>query len=252
MKPCQKKYSLILLACITASSFAQQVNPRFENSVVSHNIDLIRSDDPTVIHSIEYVGTGRREMPDKRNDELFDQNSYVFKLAYRDRESLEIWAHSDFSDAQAATGYVELIANAVGKLPKAMRHKLDHIVLHKGNETAFAEHLGHFFVLYSDNVSIRFENNDLEETVFHESVHATLDYIVSNDIGWKKAQTKDLAYITEYAQKYSFKEDLAESAIFAFSLSLASDRLPADLKQWLETNTPHRLNYLDRLFTELN
>ena len=57
-----------------------------------------------------------------------------------------------------------------------MRRMLDHVVIHRGNATAFAEYLGHFFVLYSANIKVRIRNHDLEETVFHEAVHATLDY----------------------------------------------------------------------------
>lgn len=252
MKISSSACATLILASLHTTAYAQQVQPRFENSVVSHNIDLIRADDPTVIYTAEYLGTSRREMPDKRHDELFDQNSHVFHLSFKDDENVEIWAHSDFSDVKEARRYVDSIANAVGKLPKAMRHKLNHIVLHKGNETAFAEHLGHFFVLYSDNVETRMQNNDLEETVFHESVHATLDYVVTKDRDWRTAQLKDAAFITEYAQRNPLKEDLAESAIFAYSLSLGSERLPDELKRWLQINIPNRLNYLDKLFEELN
>ena len=69
--------------------------------------------------------------------------------------------------ALRALASVKPVAEAVGKLPTFMRRTLDHVVIHRGDETAFGESDGHFFVLYSENIKTRIRNHDLEETVFH-------------------------------------------------------------------------------------
>ena len=251
MKSMHKWLRIIVVINLTACATGKQVDPYFANSVVSHDIDLILDDDPTTLATIEFIGNDLREMPDSRHDELFDQNSYIFKLSFDDQASVEIWAHSSFPNPQDAKTYAEAVVRPLGKLPKAMRAKLNHVVLHKGNETAFSEHLGHFFVLYSENITRRLSDNDLEETVFHESVHATLDYKHSNDPVWIRAQRKDNAYVTQYGQQNPKGEDLAETALFAYSRLINSERLPTKLTEWLDTNIPNRLKYLSNLFSNM-
>lgn len=241
---------LVLLALVLWSTVSSG-QPLFENSVVSHDIDLIASDSPTVQSEVRFKKNGRREMPDKRREQLFDDNAHVFELEYKDGTSVEVWGHSDFKNQLEVRTYVQLISEAVGKLPKGMRDTLHHVVLHRGNETAYAEHLGHFFVLYSENIRTRYNNHDLEETVFHESVHAALDYIVLDDPDWLSAQKRDGNFITWYAARNPDKEDLAESALFAFSKLQDPTSMPPGVINWLEENIPNRLRYLSKLFEQL-
>lgn len=246
------KWLLALVAInLTSCTTGKQVEPYFLNSVVSHDVDLILDDDPTTLATIEFLGNDRREMPDSRHEELFDLNSYIFKLSFDDQTSVEIWAHSSFPSMQKAKTSAEAIVRPLGKLPKAMRERLNHVVLHKGNEAAFSEHLGHFFVLYSENIDKRLSDNDLEETVFHESVHTTLDYEHSNDPDWIRAQRKDNAFVTQYGKQNPKGEDLAETALFAYSQFINSERLPVKLTDWLDTNIPNRLKYLLNLFNKM-
>jgi len=134
-----------------------------------------------------------------------------------------------------------MLLGPVGKLPMLMRKKLAHIVILKGNESAFAEDKGHFFSIYSENIDIRYENNDLEETVFHESVYATLDEIYAGSEVWLSAQRSDNGFITNYAERNPNKEDLAESALFAYTYLKFPDRLPAYVITWMENMMPNRL-----------
>ena len=251
MKVYSAVFALLTIPFLSPCASASSIEPRFINSVVSHNIDLIRPSDPTVSADYEYVETGRREMPDRRNDVLFDDSSFVFTLNYEDQTSVEIWAHSDFTSVQDAKRYVSLLLEPLGKLPTPMRATLNHVVLHKGNETAFAEHLGHFFILYSENIDKRVQDNDLEETIFHESVHATLDHTILNDSYWHLAQRKDNVFVTDYAKQNPAKEDLAETALLAYSYFINKEKLPIDLSEWLETNIPNRLGYLTEVFDKM-
>ena len=68
---------LIVLVLCSAEVGGQ---PLFENSVVSHDIDLIATDVPTVRSEVRFLKNDRREMPDKRREHLFDNNAHVFNL----------------------------------------------------------------------------------------------------------------------------------------------------------------------------
>ena len=187
-------------------------------------------------------------MPDKRRDTLFDNGTFIFQANYKDGTSVGLWAHSDFGSQAAALKSVEPVAQAVGKLPTVMRSKLDHVVIHKGDKTAFGEADGHFFVIYSDNIRTRIRNHDLEETVFHESVHATLDAKYLRNRVWRNAQRADGAFITNYAANLPKKEDLAESALFAWTMLVHPGRLPARVEQRARDIMPKRLAFFDDLF----
>ena len=97
--------------------------------------------------------------------------------------------------------FVELGAEAIGKLPTLMQATLDLVVIHWDDETAFGESEGHFFVLYSVNIRTRIRNHDLEETVFHESVHATLGSEYARSKEWLQVQKADGDFITKYAKR---------------------------------------------------
>jgi hypothetical protein len=235
----------LVLALVSANALS---NPLFTNSIVSTDIDFIQESDPDSFESLEYVGRDRREMPDKRNDELFDSNTFVFIAQFDDGDALEIWMHSSFETEKEATHYAQMVTGPLGKLPKFMRQRLDHVVIHKGDETAFGESEGHFFVLYSQNMDTRVTNHDLEETVFHETVHAALDSSWAKSKVWRSAQSKDNQFITQYGADNPKNEDLAESAIFAYTMLTNPGRLSRNVEIWLEENVPNRLMFFSTIF----
>jgi hypothetical protein len=241
--------SIILSALVVASSaISAQANPVFPNSVVSNDLEFIRSSDQSVFSCLAYKETRRAEMPDKRNNSLFDSGTFIYVANYMDGTSVELWAHSDFGSQSEALQSVEPVAQAIGKLPTIMRSRLDHVVVHKGDETAFGEADGHFFVLYSGNIRTRIRNHDLEETVFHESVHATLDRRYSASRAWRSAVRADGAYVTEYAASRPNKEDMAESALFAWAMLMHPGRLPQSIESRVGEIMPNRLAFFEGLF----
>jgi len=233
---------------MTLQPLAANADPIFPNSVVSNDLEFIRTDDQSVFSCVAFQGTERAEMPDKRNDALFDRGTFIFQANYQDGTSVGLWAHPDFGSQSMALRSVEPVAQAIGKLPTIMRSKLDHVVIHKGDEVAFGEADGHFFVLYSDNIRTRIRNHDLEETVFHESVHATLDAKYLRNRVWRNAQKADDAFITEYAARLPEKEDLAESALFAWTMLVHPRRLPQRVEAQVRKIMPNRLAFFEDLF----
>ena len=222
--------------------------PLYPNSVVSNDLEFIRTSDQSVFSCLSYEGTRRAEMPDKRRDALFADDTFIYTARYRDGTSVELWAHPDFGSQSAAMASVEPVAQAIGKLPTLMRSKLDHVVIQEGDETAFAEDIGHFFVLYSDNIRTRISNHDLEETIFHESVHATLDSKYARSRKWRRAQEADGGYITDYAAREPDKEDMAESALFAWAMLIHPGRLPTNVEAQASEIMQNRLAFFEDLF----
>lgn len=224
------------------------VEPLFPNSVVSNVIDFILDTDPDSFESLKFIGTDYKEMPDSRNDYLFDSGTFIFEAKFIDGDTLEIWCHSSFGTQEEAFEYAEKLSPRLGKLPSVQRQVLDHVVIHKGDATAFAENSGHFFVLYSDNMDARISTHDLEETVFHESVHAALQEEYENSIEWVKAQTSDGNFITEYAMSLPHLEDMPETALFAYTLITNPGRLPEDIEKWITDNIPNRLSFFEEIY----
>ncbi|MDA9339621.1 hypothetical protein N9Q68_01475, partial [Polaribacter sp.] len=184
----------LIISCIALVSCSKDegspipsIAPLFTNSIVSTDIGFIKTSDPDAFISLVYIGKEDKEMPDSRTEELFDTNSYVFEASFSNGTIVEIWAHSSFGNQSAAQVYADKLSGRLGKLPEFMRDVLSHAVVHNGDAGAFSDAEGHFMVLYSDNMDTRIINNDLEETVFHEAVHATLDEIHVSSSAWTNA-----------------------------------------------------------------
>jgi hypothetical protein len=242
--------AMIMCLCILlAAACPSSAEPLFPNSVVSNDLDFIHDDDPGPSVCLEYDGTSRAEMADKRHDTLFADDVHIFRAVYADGTGIGIWVHPAVGDRAAARALAEPVMQAVAKLPRPMRERLNHVVIHEGDETAFAEDVGRFFVLYSDNIRSRISTHDLQETVFHESVHATLDVPYASSAEWKAAQAADANFITEYAAENPDKEDLAESALFAWAVLNYPGRLPRDVEDAVKALMPNRLNFFEALLS---
>ena len=186
--------------------------------------------------------------PTSRRDELFAHDVHIFRANYKDGSCVELWAHPDFGSRSSAEDSVEPLAESIGKLTTQMRLKLDHVVVHKGYESPYSEHLGHFFVIYSDDMRTRIRFHDLDETVFWLSVPATLFPRWRSRREWRKAQLKDGAFVTVRAARDPEQVDLAESALFAWAMLVHPGRLPQDIEAQVREIMPNRLAYFERRF----
>lgn len=219
------------------------VEPLFENSIASTNIDFIKSTDPDTFLSITYQGRFEKEMPGSEFD-LIDKNAFVFQASFTNNKKIGIWCHSSFQTVEAAAGYANKLTDKLGKLPIFMRDELSHVVIHTGDGGAFAEDRGKFFVIFTERIDKRISENDLEETVFHESIHVAIDLTYAKSSGWTQAQKNDNAFITNYAKSRPNKEDLAETAIFVYAMENYPGRIPSDVEEWVLKNISNRYNFL--------
>lgn len=236
----------LLVAFHGATVVAVAGEPPFVNSIVSTDFDFILDSDPNAQESFRYVERARKEMPDKRTNELF-ADAYVFEVVYAVEggggQTVEIWANCDFGSIREASPYARHLARAIGQQPAFLRESLKHVVLHSGDETAFAEESGGFFVIYAENMDTRLASHDLQETVFHESAHVALEGAHAEAEGWVAAQEADGGFITRYAERLPAKEDVPESAIFAWVVLNHPGRLPAEVEALVREVMPNRLAY---------
>lgn len=238
--------SLSLITFTNSNLEAQ--DPLFPNSVVSNDIDFILGSDEDEFSSLTFIGLDDKEMPSSISNELFDEDTYVFEATFSDGETIEIWCHSTFPTQEDAQEYADKVCPRLGKLPTFQRNMLDHVVVHFGDAGAFAEIEGQFIILYSDNIDARISTNDLEETIFHESVHASYQFMYQNDNIWTGAQSSDPTFVTNYAQDNPQVEDMAESALFAYTFLAHPGRLSEEIENWLEENIPNRLDFFRYIY----
>lgn len=236
---------VFLAALFLGLPWMATADPLFPNSVVSNDIDFITAQDRSVYGCMVYRGTARQEMPDKRGGGLFG-DAHVIGLDFQDGTGMEIWVSTGLNRKQAES-YAAKLGPALGKLPTIMRRKIGHVVVHKGDETAFAEDIGRFFTMYSRNIDKRISTNDLEETVFHEAMHASLQANELRKSAWKRAVRSDRAVITEYAATQA-QEDFAEHGLFAYTYLRHPERLPATARNAVAEIIPARLAYFEILF----
>lgn len=241
-----KHAALLALAVFVPEITAAE--PIFPNSVVSNNIDFITTQDPSAFYCLTYFGTETREMPDKRSSALFADDVHIFEAWFTDGTAIELTVHPDLGDETNAEQVARKLVDPLGRLPSFMRDGLSHVVILQGDLTAFAESEGRFFTVYDANVASRISTHDLEETVFHEAVHAIMDVPIARDPEWLRAQTNDGAFVTDYGASSPQGEDLAETALFAFTYFQHPERLPTQVKEELVELVPHKLEFLERFF----
>jgi hypothetical protein len=228
---------------------AATAEPLVANSVVSNDIDFITASDPAVPGCLRYLGQTTQEMAGALDtDELFARDVYTFEVAFADQSLVGLWVHPSVGTREEAEAVAGLLIGPLGRLPAVMRQRLSHVVIPSGDHTAFAEHLGHFFTVYADNVRARISTHDLEETVFHEAVHATLEADWAQSDEWRQAQAVDGGFITEYAAELPQLEDLPESALFAYTYLRHPERLPPEVARGVEVIMPARLAFFETIF----
>ena len=244
-----RRFSIDLLALILVPlSLATNASGQFyETTVVGTDFDIITDADPSCLDTLGFVRLDDHvEMPDKTRGGLF-RPAYVFKARYRDATEVTFYVDAKFEDQNQARREVDRYAERLGKLPTALRCGVDRVVIHRSsqNTTAFSDR--GLIVLYSGNATRRIADHDLEETLFHESVHAAWDHRHAKSELWIRAQNADQRFISLYAASKPALEDLAESALLAYAVIHHPDRLPkADLKKIKQT-IPNRIRFLERL-----
>lgn len=210
--------------------------------------DIITHDDPSSFVCLQDKGRGNRQMWDKRADAEFNLNAYLFDAYFSDGPRIEFVVNPEFPSAQDARREVQRYTRAFGQLPPILRQGIRQVGIHKGQPT-YSAGPGKIF-LYADRTTLRIAENRLEESLLHESVHASLDATLARSPKWQAAQRSDGQFLTRYGQTHPVREDLAETMLFAYALAFHPDRLPPVDSTDVRAAAPARLDFLIALLTK--
>jgi len=212
--------------------------------------DLIRSDDPSTLTCVVDLGVQPGEFYDKVTDQLlFPENVHFFEARYADGATVEIRVHPDIVVGDDAFVQARRVAEPIGLLPTELRSGIERVGFLDGDATAQADGGGEGIHVYAVNVAKREQANRFEETLFHESVHTSLDAVHANSDAWRQAQAADGEFLTEYSASQPDREDLAETALYAWALIHHPDRVsPADALAW-KAAVPNRIAVIESILS---
>ena len=204
--------------------------------------DIIRTDDPTSFVCLHPRGRATRQMWDKRVEREFYHKVYLYDAYFADGGKFEVHVNPEFETPEAATAEAFRYMRGFGQLPTVLRAGIRSLGIHRGNKTASAG-AGKIFV-YQGNAIKRQSRNKLEETLFHESVHASLDGKYMNSRAWRTAQKADPGFMTEYARDRFPREDMAETALFAWGILRHPGRIPPADTADIKAVVPNRIAFI--------
>lgn len=234
-----------LAALLLIPGFASaQPDPPFSDTVGTV-FDIIRMEDPSAFVCLRYDGRGARQIWDKRVDGEPVVEAYLFTARYSDGAVIEFALNPEFGTVATARAEALRYAPALGQLPGSLRAGIARFNVHGGDK---APHAGTGSItFYSETTTQRLGYRHLEESLFHEAVHASWDAAHRLAPAWIAAQTADGRFLTDYGQRRPEREDLAETALFAFALSHHPDRFPPVDSADTRAAVPHRLAYIAAL-----
>lgn len=210
--------------------------------------DIIQDGDPSAYVCLSYQGRAIRQMWDKRVDGEADENTFLFTAHYRDSPPIDIILNPEFGTPQEARAEAMRYVYRLGQLPLILRAGIGQLGIHKGKQ-GFHAGTGKIF-MYQDQSSLRISQDKLEESLFHEAVHSSLDAKHRLAPAWQAAQASDGRFVTTYAASRPEREDLAESMLFAFALLKHPGRIPPVDSRDILAAIPARIDYIAALLDQ--
>ena len=207
--------------------------------------DIIRTDDPSSFVCLHFRGRATRQMWDKRVSREFNHKVYLYDAYFTDGTRFEVHVNPEFESQKVAATEAFRYMRGFGQLPTVLREGIRSLGIHRGDKTASAGS-GKIFV-YQDNAIKRRSRNKLEETLFYESVHASLDNEYMNSRAWRAVQKADQGFMTEYARDQFPREDMAETALFAWGILRHPGRIPPADTADIKAVVPNRIAFLGEI-----
>lgn len=211
--------------------------------------DIITASDPTTFTGLSYAGQATRTMYDRRTAGFVMVNAFLFDASFDDGLTAEIQVNPEFGTVEAAEVVAEFYADAIGRLPTALRSDVETVWIHEGDQP---------FGGGNDNLLIHVGQGDdyiadgiLEETLVHEAAHTSLNS-VDTSAGWLAAQAADPTFISTYARDFPTREDVAESFLPYLAARYRSDRISASLRGIILATIPNRIAVFDGLGLDMH
>ncbi len=202
--------------------------------------DIITEGDPSAFLCLRPLGQAPRQIWDKRVDGEPVIDAHLFEARYSDGARIKIAVNPEFP-AEAAEAIALRFAVPLGQLPTALRAGIGRFSVHGGDQ---GFHAGDGqIVVYTGRADLRAAALHLEESLFHEAVHASWDRDHAAAPDWLAAQQADGGFLTGYAEAAPEVEDLAETALFDFAILHHPKRFPPVDTADTRAAVPHRIAY---------
>lgn len=231
------------------SAFAPPLDPPFGGTIFI-DPDIMTEDDPSTLVVAVYRGQEMRTMYDRRANDWVQRNAHIIDTAYSDGLVIEVQVNPEFDSADEAREQAVRWAEEVGRLPRALRTNVQTMWIHKGTEPFGGGNQN--ILIHTGQADEYISDGILLETLVHEASHTSLDPLYAADPGWLAAQQADPEFISTYARDYPNREDIAESFLTWLAVRHRADRIPASMKQTIESTIPNRLAFFDQLNLDLS
>ena len=226
------------------------------DSMADTVFDLIESSDPTAFVCVEHHGRADRRIWDKRVDGEPAVAAYTYTARFADGLTTRVNVNPEFGSEAAARAEAVTHMEALGRLPTRMREGVGRFGIHDETPTFSAGPRGGGMgpagergriIAYAARARARAAEDGLEETLFHEAVHATLDADWAQSPEWRAAQEADGRFLTAYGEADPQGEDLADTMPFAFALMHHPDRIPPADRSDIRAAIPNRLAVIETI-----
>jgi len=240
---------VLVALLLLSSAFAPPLDPPFGGTIFI-DPDIMTEDDPSALIVAVYSGQEMRTMYDRRANDWVQRNAYLIDTAYSDGLTIEVQVNPEFGSSDEALTQAIQWAEEVGRLPKALRTEVETMWIHKGTEPFGGGNQN--ILIHTGQADDYIAGGILLETLIHEASHTSLDPLYANHPDWLAAQQADPEFISTYARDYPNREDIAESFLTWIAVRHRADRIPASMKQIIESTIPNRLAFFDQLDLDLS
>ncbi len=211
--------------------------------------DIITASDSSTFVSVTYTGQGTKTIFDRRVNDWITIEAYLFDVVWNDDLTSEAVINPEFGSVELAEVEAEKYGRSIGRLPHCLRVDVNEIWINKGVELFGG---GNFSILIHTGQTVFYENDGiLEETLVHEACHTSLDAMHADAPGWLEAQTLDGGFISDYAEEFPDREDIAESFLLWLAVRHRSARISQEDFDLITAAIPNRLSYFDQITCDL-
>ena len=215
--------------------------------------DIIKKSDPSNFKDIVFIEKEKLLDFDKRTFKnrktswkKTNFSVFVFKASFENTVDILIKVNDEFKDLKKAEKQAIKFGKIFGQMPAFLRKKVKHLIIHKGNPSWAG---GNGYAIIHTNTFINENKNYIEESMFHELVHASLDWhwgkkSIEED-KWLNAISADKYYVSNYAWENPKQEDLAETVLWWYASRCKVDRISKKNNEKINKFLTNRFKYLD-------
>jgi len=207
--------------------------------IASSLTSVITPDDPTALTNVGGPWFGGSYWGD----------GYWFDLEFEGLGTRSMWVREGLGDADAALAIATRLGTSIGQMPLVLLNDLGTISVH-GN---VGNGIGATAAWWNGDLNIynSVSGSAREETIIHEFGHLTMEKILQTWSGaqdaWRAAQNADRIFISQYAEDFPAREDIAESLMMYIAVRVYPDRVGAERAADLEETFKHRFDFFDTL-----